>query len=168
MGTRFSIVHEFDCDAATYWEIFWDETFNQEQYAKLGCGRTLLLREDKGDILLRDQEIRPERELPAVLRKFMSGALKYVEFGRFKKPSGPLDVTIKVPALGERFQMQSSYAVTEVGPGRCRREFSGECTVKIPLVGGTAEKAILSNMRETYDNAAKVHREWIARRASRV
>jgi len=168
MGTRFSIVHEFDCDATTYWEIFWDETFNVEQYQKLGCGRTLLAKEDKGDTLLRNQEIRPERELPSVLRKFMSGTLKYVEYGVFKKPSGPLDVTIKVPALGERFQMRSLYTVTDVGPGRCRREFVGECTVKVPLVGGAAEKAILSNMRDTYDNAAKVHREWIAKKAPRV
>ena len=168
MGTRFSISHEFACDAATYWEIFWDEAFNQDQYPKLGCGRTLLRKEDKGDTLLRDQEVRPEREVPVVLRKLMSGALKYVEYGVFKKPSGPLDVRIKVPALGERFEMHSKYIVTDVGPGRCRRDFSGECTVRIPLVGGAAEKAILSNMRETYDNAAKVHREWIARRASRV
>ena len=64
--------------------------------------------------------------------------------------------------------MRSLYTVTDVGPGRCRREFVGECTVKVPLVGGAAEKAILSNMRETYDNAAKVHREWIARKAPRV
>ena len=168
MGTRFTIVHEFDCDAATYWDIFWDEAFNVDQYPKLGCVRTLLLRRDDGDTLVRDQEVRPERELPSVLRKFMSGALKYVEHGVFKKPAGPLDVTVKGPALGERFQLRAAYTVAEVGPGRCRREFAGECTVKIPLLGGTADKTIMSNMRETYDNAAKVHREWIARRAPRV
>src|SRR5690242_21760080 len=109
MGTRFSIVHEFDCDAATYWEIFWDEAFNQDQYPKLGCGRTLLRKEDKGDTLVRDQEVRPEREVPAVLRKFLSGALKYVEHGVFKKPGGPLDVEVKVPALGERFVLHAKY-----------------------------------------------------------
>ena len=169
MSTRFSIVHEFDCDGATYWDIFWDEAFNGDQYPKLGCGRTLLLRRDEGDTLVRDQEIRPERDVPAVLRKIMpAGALRYVEHGVFKKPSGPLDVVVKVPALGERFQLRAAYSVTDIAPGRCRREFAGECTVKIPLVGGPAERAILSNMRETYDSAANVHREWIARRAGRV
>jgi Protein of unknown function (DUF2505) len=168
MGTRFSIVHEFDCDATTYWEIFWDEAFNADQYPKLGCGRKLLLKEDKGETLIRDQEVSPEREVPAILRKFMAGALRYHEHGVFKKPLGPLDVTIKTPALGERFEMRAQYVVTDIAPGRCRRDFRGECTVKVPLVGGAAEKAILSNMRETYDNAAKVHREWIAKRAPRV
>lgn len=168
MGTRFSIVHEFDCDAATYWEIFWDETFNQDQYPKLGCIRTLLLKEDKGDTLVRDQEVQPEREVPAILRKLIAGALKYHEHGVFQKPLGPLAVDIKTPALGARFHMHATYKVTDIAPGRCRREFVGECTVKVPLIAGTAEKAILSQVRETYDNAAKVHREWIAKRASRV
>jgi hypothetical protein len=168
MGTRFSIVHEFDCDAQTYWDIFWDEAFNQDQYPKLGCARTLLRKEDKGETLVRDQEVAPQREVPMILRKFIAGALKYHEHGVFKKPLGPLEVDITTPALGDRFRMRATYKVTEVGPGRCRREFVGECTVRVPLVGGTAEKAILFQVRETYDNAAKVHREWIAKRASRV
>jgi hypothetical protein len=168
MGTHFSIAHEFDCDAATYWEIFWDPAFNADLYPKLRCERTLLDQRDEDDTRVREQEVRPERELPSVLRKFMSGALKYVEHGVFKKPAGPLEVNIKVPALGSRFEMHATYTVTDVAPGRCRRTFEGECMVKVPLVGGTAEKAIVSNLRETYDSAAKVHREWIARRAARV
>src|SRR5437762_2662789 len=102
MGTRFSIVHEFDCDAATYWDIFWDEAFNADQYPKLGCGRTVLAQRDEGETRFRDQEVRPERDLPQVLRKFASGALRYVEHGVFQKPSGPLAVRIEVPTLRDR------------------------------------------------------------------
>lgn len=165
MGTRFSIVHEFDADPATYWEIFWDEAFNADQYARMHCGRQLLLLRDEEAQRVRDQEIRPERDVPAVLRKILpKGALRYVEHGVFAKPAGPLDVRVQVPTLGERFQLHAVYRVDPLPAGRCRREFAGECSIKVPLVGGLGEKAVVDNMRETYETAARVQAEWIARR----
>src|SRR5262245_27044177 len=104
MGTRFSIVHDFDCDAATYWEIFWDEAFNVEMYAEMQCRRTVLAQRDEGESRVRDQEVCPERDLPAVLRKLVpEGSLRYREHGVWKKPAGPLEVDIKVPPAGDRF-----------------------------------------------------------------
>jgi hypothetical protein len=164
MSTRFSIVHEFDCDVATYWQIFWDDVFNQEQYVRMDCERTVTRLEDEGDRRIRDQQVRPRRELPAIVRKIMpSGSLGYVEHGIWHKPAGPLEVEIKVPSL-DRFSMRASYAVTDLGGGRCRREFGGECNVRVPLLGSTVERIIIDNMRETYDIAARVHREWVEKR----
>jgi len=169
MGTRFSIAHDFDCDPATYWDIFWDEAFNADQYAQMSCGRTVLVLREEADRRLRDQEIRPERDVPAVLRKLIPrGAVRYVEHGTWKRPVGPLEVDIKVPAAGERFAMTALYSVTDLGGGRCRRQFAGECTIKIPLVAGMAEKTVIDSMRESYETAAKVHRQWIARRKPSV
>jgi hypothetical protein len=165
MSTRFSIVHEFDCDASTYWEIFWDEAFNVEQYARMKCGRTMLKQEVQGELRLRDQEIAPDRSLPAPLDKLVpQGALRYVERGRFQQPKGPMQIDIEVPRLGDRFSLKSQYTVTEPTPGRCRREYSGECSLKMLLIGGIAEQVIVSNMKDTYETAAVVHREWIAKR----
>jgi len=169
MGTRFSIVHDFDCDPATYWDIFWDEAFNADQYARMRCGRTVLAQHDQADRRVRDQEIRPQRDVPAILRKLIpQGALKYVEHGVWKQPAGPLEVDIKVPAAGARFAMTAFYSVADLAARGCRREFAGECTIRIPLVAGMAEKAVIDSMRETYETAAKVHREWIARRKPSV
>jgi hypothetical protein len=167
MGTPFSIVHDFDCDAATYWEIFWDDAFNAELYPATKCGRKLISQKDEGAVRIRDQEVTPERDIPAIFKKFLpAGAMRYVEHGVFKKPAGPHDVEVRVPTLGDRFVLSASYQVADTSPGHCRRTFAGECTVKIPLVGGKAERTVNDGMKETYDIAARVHREWISRRKS--
>jgi hypothetical protein len=119
---------------------------------------------DEPDRRVRDQEIRLERDVPSLLRKFVpAGALRYVERGVWKKPAGPLDVDVEVPAIGDRFKMHAVYAVNEIVPGRCRRDFTGSCDIRIPLVGGKAEKIIVDNMLESYEDAARVHREWLAK-----
>jgi hypothetical protein len=165
MATRFSIVHEFDCEPALHWELFFDEAFNVDQFARIQCERKLLSQRDEPERRLRDQEITPQRDVPGVLRKLLpSGALKYVERGVWKKPAGPLTVNVTVPAAGDRFAMTADYSVSPLPGGRCRREFAGECSVRVPLVAGMAEKAIIDNLRQTYDDAARVFNDWIARR----
>jgi hypothetical protein len=165
MGTRFSIAHEFDTDPQTYWDIFWNEDFMREMFEQMKCARKVLELRDEPDKKLRNQEVSPERDIPGVLKKVIpGGALRYIEYGVWQKPLGPLAVDIKVPAVGERFSMKCAYTVTAIGPGRCRRDFAGECTVKVPLMGGAVEKAVIDSMRDSYEVAARVHREWLARR----
>jgi hypothetical protein len=165
MGTSFSIVHDFECDAATYWEIFWDEEFNQQMYAEMQCGRTLLGQKEEGGRRIRDQEVRPDRDVPSVLRKIIpGGALKYVEHGVWRQPGGTLEVDVKVPAMGDRFVLRASYTVIDLPGSRCRREFSGDCAIKVPLIGGVAERTVIENLQKSYEIASRVHREWIARR----
>ena len=162
MATPFSIVHEFDCDAQAYWTLFWDPAFNDAQFERMQCSRTVTLLRDDGTTIVRDQEVTPERDLPFVLKSALGGAsLRYHEHGVFEKPSGPMRIEISVPALGARFSLQGFYSVGALAQNRCRREFAGECAIRIPLLGGMAEQIVVGNMRESYEKGAETVRDWL-------
>ena len=163
MATRFLIVHEFACEPAVFWSIFWDERFNTEQYEKMQCGRKVITLRDEEKLRTREQEITPQRSLPGLIRKVLGdGAFSYIEHAEFEKPAGPLRLRVSVPRLGERFALEGAYRVETLGPGRCRRTFEGECKVKIPLLGGQVEGLVVTQMKESYETSAAAEREWIA------
>jgi hypothetical protein len=68
--------------------------------------------------------------------------------------------------MRDRFHLSGVFAVTPLGPGRCRREFSGEIRVSVPFLGGKIEKFMLDQIRDGYDQAARVTQAFIARRKS--
>jgi hypothetical protein len=62
----------------------------------------------------------------------------------------------------DKFNMSGDYIVTPLGD-RCRREFKGEVKVSVPLLGGKIEKFMMEQLRDAYEVAARVTRQWIAK-----
>jgi hypothetical protein len=68
--------------------------------------------------------------------------------------------------MKDKFQTSGDYIVSPLGDNRCRREFKGEVKMSIPLVGGKMESYTVDQMRESYERASRVTREWIAKAKS--
>ena len=77
-----------------------------------------------------------------------------------------MNVQIEPAVMRDRFQLAGVFAVTPLGPGRCRREFSGELKVSIPLLGGKIEKFMVDQIRDGYDQAARITRDYLAKQKS--
>ncbi len=160
---QFSFVHEFDVDVANYWRIFLSEPFNVDMFARLNMKEYKVLeRTDDGKVFHRVQTLEPTVKIPAFVTAMISSTA-YVETDNLVWTTNVMDIHIEYPKLRDRFQMNGQYVVSPLGDKRCRREFRGEIKVSAPLIGGKIEKYIMEQMRDSYDKASQVTREWIVK-----
>jgi hypothetical protein len=162
---KFNIAHEFDCDPKTFWDIFFSEEYNRELYADLKIKERQVLKNEEDDREIRRQiKIVPERDLPGAIKSLIKGDLGYIEHNVYHKGQDSMDVRIEPTLMKDRFKMDGVFRVVPVRPGRIRREFVGQLSVSVPLLGGQIEKLVMGDVTKSYDEAARVTQRWIARK----
>jgi hypothetical protein len=165
---NFSFQHEFDIDVAGYWKIFLlDADFNKEMFRQIRMKDYKVLEQtDDGKTFHRVQAMEPTTPIPGFLQSIIKST-GYTETDDLVWSTNVMNVKIEPAFMRERFQMEGKYSVTPIGDGkRCRREFKGEVKVSMPLVGGKIEKYMMEQMRDSYEIASRVTREWIAKTKS--
>lgn len=161
---HFRFEHEFDIDPKTYWNIFFDDAYNVDLYKRLRMNdRKVLEQKDDGKVLRRVVKLTPADEVPAMFRSVIKDT-GYTEHDTFYRDRSAMDVVIEPSMLKNKFDFRAIYSVIPVGDARCRRIFEGDCKVSVMVIGGQIEKFIVDNVRASYDTAATVTREWIAKR----
>jgi hypothetical protein len=160
---HFSFSHEFDIDPPGFWKLFFSQPYEKELFARLKM-RTykVLERKEEGNLYKRTVKLEPEAEIPS----WASAVIRdtgYTERDVLHRDRSVMDVSIEPALLAERFHLTGAFKVVPLGPGRCRREFSGEVRIAVPLLGGKIEKFMVDRMRAGYDTAAMLTREWILR-----
>jgi len=162
--THFKITHEFATDPATYWKVFLNEAYNVDLYNRIGIKeRTVLARSDDEKSATWKVRIVPKRDLPGFLKKIVGGDLGYTETSALDKAKNVIDVTIEPTLMRERTKIKARYTLTPAGEGRLRRTFEGDIDVDLPLVGRKVEAAVLEDLEKSYNVAAQVTSEWLAR-----
>lgn len=160
---EFSFVHEFSVEPEGFWQLFFSEPYEKELFARLKMkSYSVLERRDEGRLYRRVLELSPEMELPSWAGSVVRET-RYREHDLLHRDRSVMDVSIEPAILKERFAMNGVFKVTPLSGGRCRREFSGEIRILVPLIGGKIEKFLVERMREGYDAAAALTREFIAR-----
>lgn len=164
---NFSFVHEFDIDVANYWKIFLSKDFNDALYRQLNMKKHEVVKQtDDGKVFHRVQTFEPSTPIPSFLQSIVKDT-GYTEIDNLDWSKNAMDVIIETQMFKDRFDMRGVYTVSPLGDGsRCRREFKGEAKVSIPLIGGRVEKYMMEQLRDSYDVAARVTREWIAKQKS--
>jgi hypothetical protein len=159
---NFVFVHDFDIDPDGFWQLFFSDAYEKALFRRLKMqSYRVLERHDEGNRYRRLLELVPEMEFPS-WAKAVVRETGYREHDLFYRDRSVMDVTIEPAILKDRFYLAGVFKVTALGAGRCRREFSGEIRLPVPLIGGKIEKFLVERMREGYDAAAALTREWIA------
>jgi hypothetical protein len=70
-----------------------------------------------------------------------------------------LGFLLSVPALGERVRVAGEVRLEPSGPGACRRVVEAEVEVRIPLLGGSLERAAARILSQVHDKGADVLEE---------
>jgi hypothetical protein len=161
---NYTIAHEFDCDADTFWKIFFDEEFQKDMFAVIGIKeRTVHKFEEDDREIRREVKVVPKRDLPAAMKTLIKGDFGYVEHDVYHKGQNLMDVRIVPTLMSDRFDMKATFRVIPLGGQRVRREFTGTIKVSVPLLGGKIEKSVVEDMQKSYDDAATVMRRWVAK-----
>ncbi len=163
---KFNFGHDFDIHPEGFWQIFWSDDFNRELYRQLNMrSRQVLEQKDEGNTIRRSQKLDPTTPIPSWAASIIKDT-SYTEHDVFHKDRSSMDVRIEPSLAKDRFQMSGVFAVTPLGApgsGRCRREFTGEVKISVPLVGGKVEHMMVDQMKEAYETAARVTREFVAK-----
>ncbi len=162
--THFKITHELATDPAGFWKVFLHEPYNVELYDRIGVKeRTVLDRSEDAATVKWSVRIVPRRDLPAVVRKIVGGDLGYTEISVLHRAENWIDVRIEPTLLRDRTKIHGRYSITPVGEKRVRRVFEGDVAVDVPLVGRKVEAVVIEDIQKSYDVAAQVTSEWLAR-----
>lgn len=162
---KYRIQDSFDTTPTHYWEVFFDEEYSRVLFEHIDIDWQLLEleREGEGDdlVIRRVQRLTPRREIPRVMRKFVEGAIAYTEHNVFKARDDSMLVRTVPSFLSEKVKAHGVYYLEVVGPNEVKRVFDAECTCKLPLVGGTIERHIVDEVKESYRRTTAFTRTWL-------
>jgi hypothetical protein len=89
-----------------------------------------------------------------------SRAITWVQDLRIDVSSGAGTLGFSADGVGGRADGDATVTITAIGDAACRRRISGDFRIKIPLIGGKAERAIVPGLVRRLDvEAAEVGAE---------
>jgi len=161
---NFTVSHDFDISAQGYWDLFWSDDYNTDLYKQLNMRtRTVLEQKEEGNTLRRTQKLEPSLNVPSWANSVIKDT-GYTEYDVYHRDRSEMEVRIEPQMMKDRFHMHAVFKVIPLGENRCRREFAGEVKISVPLLGGKLEKYMVDQLRDAYEVAARVTREWVQKR----
>lgn len=155
--TSFSFEHVFRAaSAGELLEAYFDEELQAEQDRVLGVTTREVVEQTATTRVCR---VTPRRQLPALVRPFVTGTLCYVETV-VRAPDG-LTIDIR-PSVG-RTQISATYRLDSVGAAQIRRRYTGSVSVDIALVGARIERGVVADLGRSLEQAAVCTQGWLDR-----
>ena len=136
--------HQYIIPAAPeiVWKISYDEAFTQESYAKSNATHTLLSSEQKDGKTVNRVQVLFNDPLPAIASKMLGMSnLQYEQIEIIDNVNHRYDWQIIVPKISNKVKSEGYVQLIE-HEGQSKRIVEGLVEVKIPFIGGKAEKHI--------------------------
>ena len=107
----------------------------------------------------------PDRELPKPLAKLLgSNKLVYEQQCHLDRSQNQLTWEVIPAVFTDKITAKGTLTVVPTETG-CVREVIGDVDVKVRLIGGRIEKAIISDVKKSYDRAAQVRMAHLEKKA---
>lgn len=152
-------------DPATAWQIFESPEFEQrlEAQTNLKC-EVLEARQDGPDKTFRRLRYTSGTELPKMVGKALGAKhLTYEQHNHFDRSTGTMKWTVLLPVLGDRVSVGGTTTIV-THPDGCQRTVDGDISVKMRLIGGQVEKAVVSEFEKSMGRAVDIVRDIIRER----
>lgn len=163
--TPFSFAHVFRAPSpAEILAAYWSPGHQIEQDRKIDIiERTVLELSETPAELCRTSRIVPRRQLPALVRPFVSGQLHYIETCRWRKQDDEIDIEIRPSILKGRALITALYRLTPAGTGLIQRSYAGSVSVDVALISSRIERGIVAEFERSIPLAAAVTQNWLDR-----
>jgi len=162
---EYRIEDDFDIDVDGYWDMFFSEGYATRLWPAIDIQYELVELERKGEgkdeTIHRIQKLTPIRDIPAVLKKVVSGAIAYTEHNEFSRAKSEMTTKTVPSFLAEKLDTQGVYSVVPAGEGRCKRIWQAHCKCTIPLLGKKVEQQIVGEVKESYRRATDFTRKYL-------
>jgi hypothetical protein len=165
--TPFCFEHELSAPSpAAVFAAYFDPDHQREQDRAVEIlAREVLELDDRPDELRRVCRVVPLRQLPALVQKFSSGPLHYVETLTWRRSEDELAITLRPSLMRGRILIDACYRLDPVSPGVIRRRYAGTVSVNVSLVSGRVERGILADLERSTAAAAAATQGWLDRQS---
>lgn len=161
--TEFCFEHVFTAPSTNaVFAAYFDPTHQHVQDGELAIAeRTVLEFTDDGETLRRVCRVVPKRQLPALVRPFVTGQLHYIETVTWHRASDEITIDIRPSMLKGRVQILGTYKLDRIGPQQIRRRYAGEVSVDIALIASRIERGIVQELMKSMPVAANCTQSWL-------
>jgi hypothetical protein len=163
---EFLVRHELDCDEDTFWHgCTFNEEFNQALYRDtLKFPRYEGENVDRGETITRHVHVDPPiTGMPGPVKKVLGDRFGYVEEGTFVKATKRYTFKVTPSTMPEKTSTVGELWCEKLGEKKIARFAKITVSVKVFAIGGMIEEKIMSDLRASYDSAAKFANEWVKR-----
>ncbi len=159
----FRITHRFPCAPDAWWRASKHPDFEAAVARASEVDITPLSSETLNGVRRSRSRVVPRKELPALAQKAL-GSSRFTYVQETEERDGELLLRWKVlpDVMADKIACGGTLRVV-AAPGGCERVIEGQVNVKVMLVGGTIEKAVVEQLQQGYDRAADTLRPVLAR-----
>lgn len=161
---KFTTTKEINCDADSFWKLFFDSSFNEKLYiGTLSYSEFKIVEHSVMDTQIRQKAAaRPKMDMPGPINKLFGGNYSYTEEGTFDKATRIYRWKQIPSSMADKFLFEGSIRVESIGDRkiRCIQEITLD--VKIFGVGGLIESTFEKRLREQADTTAAFFNKYVA------
>jgi hypothetical protein len=160
----FTLTHQIECDADTFWKVFFDKDFNRQLYLdKLGFPEFEVLEMNETDAqITRKAAGQPKlKDLPGPVAKLLGNSFRYTENGTFDKATKVWKWKMTPSTLADKMRQEGTLHLEPAGDKAVRRVVELVNEAKIFGVGGLLEKSAEKSLRDGWDTSAAFLNEWV-------
>ena len=167
--TPFCFEHEFRAPSIeSVFAAYFDPNHVSEQDRDMEIvEREILELTDTGDEVRRVSRVVPRRQLPAIIKPFVSGQLHYIETVTWRRTQNEMHIEIRPSMLRGRVQITGTYHLEQTGPEKIQRRYAGEVSVDVALLASRIERGIVGEFEKSMPVAASCTQGWLDRQIER-
>jgi hypothetical protein len=160
---KLSLRHEIDCDADTFWKLFFDPALNAKLFREgLGFRSYETVGQTETDAsIARTISAEPQLSVPAPIAKLMGASFRFSEEGTFDKATRTWRWKMIPSALSSKVRVEGKLVAVPAGDGKVRREIEIDIEAKVLMLGGLIEDTFRKQLTEGWEKGAKVQNEWL-------
>jgi len=161
---KFTVTHEINCDAETFWKAFFDKDFNEKLYkgALAFPEYTITEQTDTDAQITRTVAAQPKMEMPGPVAKLLGSSFRYVEKGSMDKAKKLWVWKLTPSTLADKLRTEGTVRIEPVGDTKVRRIAEMTVEAKIFGLGGLMESSAEKQLRDGWDKSAVFMNKWLA------
>lgn len=162
---KFTVTHEINCNAETFWKTFFDKGFNEELYLQhLGFPDFKVLEQNETDTqITRKTAGQPKMDVPGPVAKLLGSGFRYTEEGSFDKKTQLFHWKMIPSTLADKLRTEGTVRIEPIGDNKVRRIADITVEAKIFGVGGLMESSAEKQLRQGWDNSAIFMNKYLAK-----
>lgn len=159
---KFELIHHFDAEIDAFERIvYFDDELNKRLLKMPNVSNRVVKElEDKGDRARRRMFIEVAAAIPKEVRSLIGDKLGWHEESTLDKKRHIVEFEIQ-PTVKLPLECKGRYEMIPEAGGKVRRVITGDVNVKIPLLGKTVEKIIVSQLVTSFEEEEKIVKDYL-------
>ncbi|MFO0614514.1 MAG: DUF2505 family protein [Polyangiaceae bacterium] len=149
----------FDCDADTFWKMFFDREYNKKLYLEgLSFKQFEILELTETTRRMRGT---PRMTLPGPVAKLLGDSFGYEEVGTFDKANNIFKWKMIPNTMKDKLFTEGSVKIEPAGDGKVKRTSTAQIEAKVFGLGGVLEGTAEKEMTSSWEKEAVFTKNYL-------